>query len=284
MISEQFLYKKEVNKSVLCDGFGIDRAYVDLFTSRIGILKRGEKKQIKLIFNNLSYSAIISNINNAPDRRLNDAYQIRYSPNGDFAQALQCVFKKSFKYIMEYREIAQNTTDKIRVRAIIPNEYKEYLAIYTTVEPTTFICEPILSDDLSALKELTNYRTEREFESEFNLGIHDKNVGITEKPGIIKIRKLNRKICDALKEHYQYRCQICGCRIGEKYDSHLVEAHHIEYFVKSLNNDITNIMILCPNHHGIIHDRNPKFDRQSCMYTYPNGYKEGLLLNDHLKI
>ncbi len=112
MISDQFLYKREVNKSVLWDGFGIDRAYVDLFTSRIGTLKRGEKKQIKLILNNSSYSAIISNINNAPDRRLNDAYQIRYSPNGEFAQALQCVFNKSYKYIMEYREIAKKTTDK----------------------------------------------------------------------------------------------------------------------------------------------------------------------------
>lgn len=284
MISDQFLYKREVNKSVLWDGFGIDRAYVDLFTSRIGTLKRGEKRQIKLILNNSLYSAIISNINNAPDRRLNDAYQIRYSPNGDFAQALQCVFNKSYKYIMEYREIAKKTTDKKRVRANIPNEYKEYLAIYTTENPTTFICEPILSDDLSALKELTRHRTEREFESEFNFETHDKNVGITEKPGIVRIRKLNRKISDALKEHYQYRCQICGCCIGEKYDSHLVEAHHIEYFVKSLNNDITNIMILCPNHHGIIHDRNPEFDRQSCMFTYPNGYKEGLVLNDHLKI
>lgn len=100
---------------------------------------------------------------------------------------------------------------KKRVRANIPNEYKEYLAIYTTEDSTTFICEPILSDDLSALKELTNHRTEREFESEFNFEIHDKNVGITEKPGIVRIRKLNRKISDALKEHYQYRCQICGC-------------------------------------------------------------------------
>ena len=65
-------------------------------------------------------------------------------------------------------------------------------------------------------------------------------------------------------------------------EKNMVEAHHIDYFVKSLNNDITNIMIVCPNHHSIIHDRNPLFNRKNRVYEYPNGYKEGLVLNDHL--
>ena len=100
----------------------------------------------------------------------------------------------------------------------------------------------------------------------------------------VSVRKLNKKIGDTLKKHYGYRCQICGRVVGEQYGSRLVEAHHIDYFVKSLNNDISNILIVCPNHHGIIHDKNPVFDRKSCTYTYPNGFTEGLILNDHLLI
>ena len=34
----------------------------------------------------------------------------------------------------------------------------------------------------------------------------------------------------------------------------------IDNYVKSLNNDIKNIMILCPNHLSIIHDVNPQLD------------------------
>ena len=47
----------------------------------------------------------------------------------------------------------------------------------------------------------------------------------------VKIRKLNKKIGYILKLLYGYRCQICGQLIGEEYGSHIVEAHHIDYFV-----------------------------------------------------
>lgn len=30
-----------------------------------------------------------------------------------------------------------------------------------------------------------------------------------------------------LEELYDFRCQICGCKIGEKYDSNIIHAHHI---------------------------------------------------------
>ncbi len=97
-----------------------------------------------------------------------------------------------------------------------------------------------------------------------------------------KVRKMNRAIGDGLKQLYGYRCQICGAFIGEKYGSSLIHAHHIEYFTKSMNNDASNVLIVCPNHHGIIHDRNPVFDFQKKIYRYPNGYQEGLKLNLHI--
>ena len=97
-----------------------------------------------------------------------------------------------------------------------------------------------------------------------------------------KVRKMNRAIGDGLKQLYGYRCQICGAFIGEKYGSSLIHAHHIEYFTKSMNNDARNVLIVCPNHHGIIHDRNPVFDFQKKIYRYPNGYQEGLKLNLHI--
>ena len=95
-------------------------------------------------------------------------------------------------------------------------------------------------------------------------------------------RKLNRKIGENLKLLYGYRCQICGQVIGEKYGSHIAEAHHIDYFVNSLNNDANNQMIVCPNHHSIIHDANPVFDRRRMVYRFDNGAEERIILNKHL--
>lgn len=279
---DTFVYKREVNKSVLCNGFGIDRKYLGFFTSRIGELKRGEKKQISIIFNGKSYPVIINNLNNPNDKRLNDAYQIRYNPNSEFVKALQVVFYSTYQYIQKQYEIIKKTGEQKRFSTNIPDEYKEYIAIYPSDIPDTFLCEPILSGEMLELKNDVNNLSELNFETELNCDLHDETAGIEVKLSMRKVRKYNRSICNALKKHYNYRCQICGKAVGEEYDAHISEVHHIDYFTKSLNNDISNLLVVCPNHHSIIHNRNPKFDRKECIYIYPNGYKEGLVLNNHL--
>lgn len=129
---------------------------------------------------------------------------------------------------------------------------------------------------------MASRQSERIFEAEFNYDVIDDTAGINLRTEIVKVRKLNKKIGDSLKEHYAYKCQICGAYIGEKYGSHIVEAHHIDYFVNSLNNDITNLLIVCPNHHSIIHDTNLVFDRLRLLYIYKNGFEQRLVLNQHL--
>lgn len=119
-------------------------------------------------------------------------------------------------------------------------------------------------------------------EAEFNYDVEDSTSTILEIEKIVKIRKLNKKIRDNLKLLYGYRCQICGQLIGEEFGSHIVEAHHIDYFVSSLNNDASNQLIMCPNHHSIIHDTNPAFDRRRLLYIYKNGFEQKLVLNQHL--
>jgi len=279
-MAEDFLYKREVNKSVLYEGFGIDREYLDVFLSKIEPLQRGENRNVTFLLCGKEYIVEIKNINNPHDRRKNDAYQIRYTPNGEFARALQGIFFRSHQYIQNARNI--RSQDAKRQFTNIPDDLKEYLVICTTGDSTVFVREPIVLDDLQALKRLVTNQNERIFEATFNYDMQDDLAGINKVKSIVSVRKLNRKIGDALKEHYRYRCQICGCHIGEKYGSNLVETHHIDCFVKSLNNNMSNILIVCPNHHGIIHDRNPKFHRSNCSFEYPNGYVERLKLNNHL--
>ena len=110
----------------------------------------------------------------------------------------------------------------------------------------------------------------------------DSETAIIEKYRLTKVRKLNRSIGNYLKKLYDFRCQICGQNIGEMYSVKVVECHHINYFVQSLNNDIDNLLIVCPNHHRIIHNANPIFNKEKKVYIYPNGYEERLKLNFHL--
>ena len=262
------VYKREVNKSMLHEGFAIERKYIEFFTDRIGKLERGEKRQIFIVFEGKTYPVDMINLNHPYDKPVSDQYQIRYTPDGEFARVLQGVFHDMYKYIQKEREIFEKTGKNQRFRTNIPEEYKEYIVIYQTENTDTFLCEPILAGELSELRDNMRNTSELNVETELNNNLHDDTAGIEVKLSVQKIRKYNRSICDSLKKYYNYRCQICGKAVGGEYDTQIAEVHHIDYFVKSLNNDVNNLLVVCPNHHSIIHNCNPKFDRKKCIYIF----------------
>lgn len=87
-----------------------------------------------------------------------------------------------------------------------------------------------------------------------------------------------------LKEFYGYRDEISGERIGSVYGDSVVEAHHIDYFIHSQNNDSTNIIIISPNYHRIIHKNNPRFNRKKFQFEFENGEVLRMKLFEHLKV
>ena len=60
------------------------------------------------------------------------------------------------------------------------------------------------------------------------------------------------------------------------------EAHHIEFFSKSANNNPRNIIILCPDHHRIVHKAKAIFNYESHQFEYENARVDSLMYNLHL--
>jgi len=280
-LSDSYVYKKEVDWSLLNYGLTLPIENQVVFSHNMGrFLERGESKQIKLYLNGIGYYATVQNVKFDPKfNRKKDTFQIRYSPNGDLAQALRENFATSYNYIKRIREIRPKN-DRSLIK--LPDEKKEFLAIYTTTYEDSFLIEAINSEDTLIFREVAKKCSESIIEEDFNYDVEDEKTSIIIDKRLTKIRKLNKKIGENLKLFYGYRCQICGELTGEDYGTNVVESHHIDYFTKSLNNDSDNLLIICPNHHRIIHSKNPIFDRTKLIYTYPNGYKEGLLLNRHI--
>ena len=75
---------------------------------------------------------------------------------------------------------------------------------------------------------------------------------------------------------------MTGEKIGGRFDVNVVEAHHIIPFTVSMNNDTSNIIILSPNYHRIIHKAKPEFDREQLAFIYPNGLVDKVKLDKHL--
>lgn len=278
MTNNMLLFYKNVDYSVLTAGLTIPIQHQESVFSELGFtLERGQRKQIQILIDGSPYPAQIINIrfdkNKYPNHK--DLLQIRYSAKSPIAQKLQEIFVYSKNQIVSQRQ------DSKKLRTLDADEsQKEHIAIYST--PISgrlcFDCMPIkeFQEEGNALKELG------EPIAEGILDGRDNTAGILIRTKSCKIRKLSKAIADDLKAVYGYRCQICGQYIGEPYGSHLIHAHHIHYFVHSLNNNANNIMIVCPNHHAIIHDLNPTFDFAQKQFHYPNGYVEGLAINLHL--
>ena len=281
MSSENYVYKKEVDWSLLNYGFAIPLEYQVIFKQIAGrFLERGESKPIKLYLNGKSYDAKLQNNRIAPKfGNRADIVQIRYSRQSEIATALRGTFQRSYLYMQKIKQMQEKGS---KSRITLPEEYKEYIAVYTTEYDDSYLIETIASEDINVMRDAVQGKAERMVEAEINYENVDEGAGIRQNLRFVKIRKLNRKIGENLKLMYGYRCQLCGQLIGEEFGSHIAEAHHIDYFVKSLNNDESNQIIVCPNHHSIIHDTDPVFDRKRKMYRYRNGKEQHLVLNRHL--
>ncbi|OAV66756.1 hypothetical protein Barb4_02760 [Bacteroidales bacterium Barb4] len=278
MTTDLYIYKKEIDWSALHFGVNIPVSLQNIFYENINIkLQKGETKKIKLLVDGTEYPAILTNINfdetKYPTHK--ELSQIRWIPNSKIAKKLRAIFYSSYNYLSAEKEKLENKKKQLSV----PAEMREYLAIYSTVFDDVFSVECITNNEIvEAKKAIRNYD---ELEIEQIIQAKD-NSTLIEKERTTKIRKLDKTIGDNLKCLYEYKCQICGLFIGEAYDTTVIHSHHIEYFSVSLNNNADNIMVICPNHHGIIHATNPIFNREKKLFTYPNGYSEGLKLNLHL--
>ena len=95
--------------------------------------------------------------------------------------------------------------------------------------------------------------------------------------------KRNHELPFILKELYKFRCQICGWDFNRDYGRPYSETHHVIWLSRGGVDHSNNLIVVCPNHHRIIHETQPEFDRNKLSFIYPNGLSEGLRFTDHLK-
>lgn len=281
-ICNAYVYKKDVDWSLLNQGFTIPVTYQVVFKDRVrDIAKRGSSIAIKLFIDDNVYEAELKNqaFDEEKFRNHPDILQIRYNPGSALSSKLKSIFHDTYEYLLNYR----NSAEYIKKRKIlIPEERKEFLAVYTTDIDNVFYVECITARDIEREKIQIGSSPEEEIEFSINYKDIDESARIDEMLVNTKIRRLDRAIGESLKELYDYRCQICGENFSLKYGCNIAEAHHIEYFTKSLNNDAENIIILCPNHHSVVHRVNPVFNSEKLMFEYGNGFREKIRLNLHI--
>ena len=276
-----FIYSKIVDKSVLWDGFSIPLQYHKIFHMLVpAISEHGENANIKILIDGEFYDAQLKNIAFDQDtwEGHGDIIQFRYTPQSPLSKKLREIFSISNQYIQQERA---NRQPGDRSRIIVPKELQEFIYINATAQSNVFALDYVTCNEEQALRHDIKSIPEDVFEALSIDSLKDENTGFS--AAVRKVRKLDKSIGDTLKKFYDYRCQLTGEKIGDNYSAHVVEAHHIIPFTESLNNDASNIVIVNPSFHRIIHKAKPEFDRLNLSFKFPNGLVENLKLTDHLK-
>ena len=206
--------------------------------------------------------------------------QVRYSEGSALAKRLREIFYITWNYVEHIKNLPENINRKFTIR--IPEDNQEFLALTATSLPNLFLAECITADLKTDVKKEMIAMNELDFET-FEPR-EDKKASIRQVTKLQKIRQLDRSIGDSLKRLYDFRCQMTGEKVGESYGALVIEAHHIIPFTESMNNDTSNIIILSPSYHRIIHKAKPTFDRGQLAFCFPNGFVDKVKIDKHLKI
>ena len=280
-----FILQKAVDWSLLNDGMTIPVSVCSLFKAwDESILTHGQSKDIKIMIDGEFYDAKLKNQNFVQSNWAGhkDVIQIRYGRQSPLAVKLRAVFQKSYAYLFAQKQ----ELGKSKRQIPLPDDLQEYIRLYLTSSPDVLCMECCSNSDYQQLAHTLSAIPEEVYEQsdDDQFFMADKTASIEEKQRLVKFRRIDRSIILTLKRFYDYRDEISGEKIGDEYGDSVVEAHHIEYFTRSQNNDSTNIIIISPNYHRIIHKNNPRFNRRKFQFEFENGEVLRLKLYEHLKI
>lgn len=208
-------------------------------------------------------------------------------------ESIASAFGKKSSYLRRLRDeydVVTNSTRKgqrnrePRTRIV---ETKNHLASFSFDELTeivkAFIDNTIPSEyveENGALDAVENSLSEAELESILNFKDHGASIKV--KTTDSRVRIYNTSIIKQLKKLYGGRCQLCGQSPMPNHNVDICEAHHIAYFSETQNNDTSNIIIVCPNHHRLIHKLNPAFDPENGCFQFEDGKTMGIKFDLHL--
>ncbi len=83
-----------------------------------------------------------------------------------------------------------------------------------------------------------------------------------------------------LEQMYGNMCQLCT---GHTVSSVANTAHHIDPVTASMDNRISNLVLVCPNHHAMLHAHDFTFDRTSLSFVSPETGALKIATNKHLE-
>jgi 5-methylcytosine-specific restriction enzyme A len=91
-----------------------------------------------------------------------------------------------------------------------------------------------------------------------------------------------RRHVEWLQHTYGGCCQICGFDPKNRYGRRVCHGHHVQWLSRGGDDELENMVLVCPNHHAAIHADDASFDYAKLRFSFANGLHEPLTINQHL--
>ncbi len=154
----------------------------------------------------------------------------------------------------------------VSVGYINDNTHNLWSITETGVEYLNSLCEEVINYQNLGFQKITPNAVERAYEilAKTNDGFDlEKNDLVQDgmmlpnetQEAFIKRIKRYKKIVDEIKKKYDGRCQIenCGYTFLKSNGENYAEGHHLIPLAKGGNQTAENVVILCANHHRMLH-------------------------------
>ena len=86
---------------------------------------------------------------------------------------------------------------------------------------------------------------------------------------IAEAARRDRDLVLELRELYAGECQICNWAPRRHYQTELCEAHHVRWLSRGGDDALSNLVLVCPNHHRAIHRCDAPFDFALNAFVFP---------------
>lgn len=96
------------------------------------------------------------------------------------------------------------------------------------------------------------------------------------------VPRRNPALVRELRDLYEGRCQVCLWAPRDIYGPDICEAHHLTWLSRGGLDELTNLALLCPNHHRAVHLCDAAFDFESLSFDFGE-WREGVRVDGHLR-
>ena len=293
------IMRKQVDWSLLQSGWTIpvDLHHRVIAENEGGKMNPGDKRSVVLLIGGHPFSALLACVRRpqGPPHIL----QVRYDRNHELRQVLSTVFWTSRTWLeLERTRLRRELGPDAKIFAEMPPSSAEFVEWRSTGVPFCYQVDPIpcrlraSNGAVTILAGLGESHVEAVLQDSSDERFSNwlramQSLAQAEGTEVVRCLQYGRRYVGLarhlLGQLYGQTCQLCGGGTQKSIGGMMSITHHISPVTTSMDNRVSNLILLCPTHHAMLHAADFTFERAQLRFVSPRAGTLEIAVNRHLK-